>query len=439
MKTSNFSLIILIYSILISLSSKSQTSHTWLGSVSSDWGNSTNWSSGIVPQSNDNIIISNSSLSNLILDQDRTIVSIQLLSSSSKKVELGDYNLTATSISGFSLTSYIKSSGIGKLSLSAPVGIDIIFPVGNTTYDPVKIRNNTGVNDVFSVRVIDAVFVNGLNGVTVSTPVVNRTWDISKSTPNVSPGVKLTFYWYDVSKIINGSISNPRLNHHNGLNWEIATVNTWTAGINPIEHTVTGYTGTFSPFTIAEGTSALPIELTAFNANCTEIGTTINWQTASEHNSAFFDVEKSRDGINWSVVETTAAAGNSTTLLDYSVVDSEKVTDVVYYRLNQIDQDGASKIFGPISANCFDTKDFTATVFPNPASGMVTIEMNAPKAQTVSIHICGTDGKAIMKTTYTLEAGTTQIPLSVESLKAGVYTVKVQGENSLKTIKLVVQ
>ena len=79
------------------------------------------------------------------------------------------------------------------------------------------------------------------------------------------------------------------------------------------------------------------MELTTFNTNCNEEGTTINWQTASEHNSATFEVEKSRDGSNWNLIETVQAAGNSITLVDYTVVDSEKATDVVYYRLNQID------------------------------------------------------------------------------------------------------
>jgi hypothetical protein len=82
---------------------------------------------------------------------------------------------------------------------------------------------------------------------------------------------------------------------------------------------------------------------------------------------------------------------------------------------------------------------FTATVFPNPATGMVTVELNAPVAQTLSIQICGTDGKVIEQIANTLEEGKTQIPLSIATLKAGVYTVKVNGENTLKTIKLIVQ
>ena len=107
--------------------------------------------------------------------------------------------------------------------------------------------------------------------------------------------------------------------------------------------------------------------------------------------------------------------------------------------MNQIDLDGEREIYGPISANCVEIIDLKATVFPNPAAGMVTIEMNTPIAQTVSIQICGTDGKTIVQTTNQLEIGTTQIPLSVESLKAGVYTLKIVGINKLKTIKLIVQ
>ena len=190
---------------------------------------------------------------------------------------------------------------------------------------------------------------------------------------------------------------------------------------------------------LLRGQSTLPIELTSFNANCTENETTINWQTASEHNSAFFEVEKSRDGSTWNLLESVNAAGNSSSTLDYSINDSEKGSGVVYYRLNQVDQNGESKIYGPISSNCFESSDFTASVFPNPASEIITIEMNTSVTQTISIKICGTDGKAIEQIAYKIEEGTTQIPLSIESLKAGVYTVKVNGENATKTIKLVIQ
>ena len=332
-------------------------------------------------------------------------------------------------------TNYFKTTGTGKVIRTISNAATFEFPIGNSSYNPLSVTNNTSASDVFSANVMDALYVNGVSGTAVSSTAVNRTWDISKTNANAGSGVDFVFNW-NAGDVANGSFYQPEMNHFSGSAWEVPVVSSSTVGTNTL--TVVGYMGTFSPFSIQEG-SGLPVELTLFNTNCSEIGTTINWQTASEHNSATFEVEKSRDGSNWNLIETVQAAGNSITLVDYTVVDSEKATDVVYYRLNQIDLDGERKIYGPISANCIEIIDFKATVFPNPAAGMVTVEMNTPIAQTVSIQICGTDGKAIMQTTNKLEQGTTQIPLSVERLKAGVYTVKVNGENSMKTFKLVVQ
>ncbi len=411
---------------------------SWKGTTNSDWNTASNWNGGTVPLTVLNLVIDNAVINDLNLDQDRTLTSINF-GSGSKKINLGNYNLSLPSVSAITSSSnlkYVKTNGTGKLSITIANSTAAVIPIGNSTYNPLTITNKSGASDVFSARVVDAVYLNGASGTTVTTPIVNRTWDISKANANAGSGVDFVFNW-NANEVVNGSLVSPKMNHFTGSVWEVPTVTSTTFGSNML--TVVGYLGTFSPFAISEGTSALPVELTAFNANCTENATTINWQTASEHNSASFDVEKSRDGDNWNIIETVQAAGNSTSILDYSVTDAEQVSGVVYYRLNQIDQNGASKIYGPISANCGEAVDFTAIVFPNPASGMVTIEMNTPIAQTVSIQICGTDGKAIMQRNNTLELGTTQIPLSIESLKAGVYTVKVSGENTMKTIKLIVQ
>ena len=411
--------------------------YVWTGSISNALTTTSNWNSGTLPPNGSNISFAASAANNLVLDGNRTYGTINF-NGSNKKIELGNFNLTASSIIGVNALNYVKTTGTGKLEMTLANNTTAVYPVGNSSYNPLTITNKSGASDVFSVRVLDGAYMEGLTGTAITSTVLNRTWDISKTNANAGSGVDFVFNW-NAGEVANGSFLTPKMNHYSSStsNWEVPTVTSTVFGSNML--TVTGYTGTFSPFTIAEGSSALPVELTAFNANCTEIGTTINWQTASEHNSATFEVEKSRDGINWSVVETIVAAGSLSTLLDYTVVDSDKTTGVVYYRLNQIDLDGASKIYGPISANCFETTDFTATVFPNPASGMITIEMNAPKAQTVSIQICGTDGKVIEQIANTIEEGTTQIPLSIATLKAGVYTVKVNGENTLKTIKLIVQ
>lgn len=65
-------------------------------------------------------------------------------------------------------------------------------------------------------------------------------------------------------------------------------------------------------------TSPLPIELTTFSGVCEKTGTRFNWTTATEKNNAYFTIEKSEDGVNFSVLANIAGTGNSTSFTYYS-------------------------------------------------------------------------------------------------------------------------
>jgi hypothetical protein len=419
----------------ISITYLSSTCPSWLGTNSTNWANASNWSNNTVPSTGANIIINENAVNDLVLDQNRTI-SLLSFNDAGKKVVLGDFNLTATTITGGNGSNFIQSNGIGKLLVSIPTNSSSLFPVGNSSYNPVTITNKSGISDLFLVRVIDAVYINGSNSYTFNyTPMVNRTWDISKTNVNAGSGVDFEFKW-NVGDIVNGTINSYVMNHFNGTNWEIPSVTSSIYSSNTL--TVVGYLSSFSPFAISDGTSALPIELTAFNANCTENATIINWQTASEHNTAYFEVERSRDGANWSSIESIQAAGNSTTTIDYSIEDAEKTTGVVYYRLNQVDLNGESKIYGPISANCNDEDAFTSLVYPNPTKDVFTLELSNNTPQNVTIQLIGIDGKEVYQLTRLVEVGSTMLPLSIEGLKSGVYSLQIQSSTSLRALKLVV-
>ncbi len=353
---------------------------------------------------------------------------LPILGNNSVTLNTGIASITGTP------TNYFKTTGTGKVIRTISNSTSFEFPIGNSSYNPLSISNNTGVSDDFSANVMDALYINGVSGTAVSSTAVNRTWDISKTNANAGSGVDFVFNW-NAGEVANGSFYLPEMNHFSGSAWEVPVVSSSSVGTNAL--TVVGYTGTFSPFSIQEG-SGLPVELTTFNANCTENATTINWQTASEHNSAYFDVEKSRDGNNWSLLKSIQAAGNSIALLDYSVVDSEKSTNVVYYRLNQVDQDGVSKIYGPISAACNTDINFNAHVFPNPTSGAVTLVLNTSMPQTIAVQLIGTDGKIYSQATSNIAAGSTLLPLEIADLKAGIYSVNIQGESTIQTVKVVV-
>lgn len=195
----------------------------------------------------------------------------------------------------------------------------------------------------------------------------------------------------------------------------------------------------FSQFAIGS-TSAnpLPVTLTYLNADCTENGVEVKWQTASENNSDFYKVERSLDGQNWNEIAAKAAAGNSTTLLNYSIIDADRMAGTRYYRLNQVDKSGTSEVYGPISSTC-SFNEMEVSVFPNPATSDVTIAVQTPIAGKVELNIHTMDGKLIAHTSAMIESGSTALPLNLEGNKSGVYLVRITLNGKTSIEKLIIQ
>jgi hypothetical protein len=97
--------------------------------------------------------------------------------------------------------------------------------------------------------------------------------------------------------------------------------------------------------------SALPVKLLYFEGEKKESSNYLHWATATEHNTTYFIVEKSENGITWSELGTVSAAGNSTQEIHYDLTDNSVKPIFNYYRLTQYDMDGAYEIFDPISIN----------------------------------------------------------------------------------------
>jgi hypothetical protein len=407
------------------------TNGTWIGGTSSDWNTPANWCDG-VPASGTNIMFSVSAGNDLVLDQHRTVGNVNF-NGSSKNIVLGAFNLTTSgAISNYSANNYVKSTGAGNLTTTIANGVTYLFPIGNASYNPLSIKNTTGASDVFSVRIQDVVYLNGASGATISTPHVSRTWDISKTNSNAGTGVDLQFNWNtgDVS----GTLVDPRMNHHTGNGWEIPTnITSSTAGTNTLA--VVGYTGTFSPFAVGEGSSPLPVELVSFHANCTDQGVALTWQTASEHSSAYFDVERSEDSQNWSLLEQVAAAGNSTSLLSYSILDSEIVRKTVYYRLNQVDFDGANKRYNPIYMNCGNMGN-VITTYPNPSTddGFQLLFENSLGERIIGLNILDALGNLVYTKELQLQNGTNTFNVYDFKVETGVYFLQIKEADGVTSL-----
>ena len=109
------------------------------------------------------------------------------------KINVGTNNLSlvpAATFSGQSANNYVQTTSTGTLRQHVGTS-DVIFPVGNSSYNPVTLKN-TGTNDVFSARVADAAGCSGGNlGISNK---VNRTWHLSEDVAGGS-NASITTQW----------------------------------------------------------------------------------------------------------------------------------------------------------------------------------------------------------------------------------------------------
>ena len=100
----------------------------------------------------------------------------------------------------------------------------------------------------------------------------------------------------------------------------------------------------FSSFGVGND-GALPVQLASLSAAATGMyKVTLNWSTVSETNNYGFEVQKSaEDNEHFQTIPGSFRAGQGTTLKShqYSYVDESATAGVWYYRLKQIDLDGA--------------------------------------------------------------------------------------------------
>ena len=96
---------------------------------------------------------------------------------------------------------------------------------------------------------------------------------------------------------------------------------------------------------------ALPITLLYLKAENIEYYNRIEWSTASETNNDYFLLEKTRDGLDFSIVCAVSGAGNSSSQRFYSANDVFITDGIVYYKLKQVDYDGKETSYDMISVD----------------------------------------------------------------------------------------
>ena len=217
----------------------------------------------------------------------------------------------------------------------------------------------------------------------------------------------------------------------NNIVWD-ATNSRWSVTFD-----VTGFSGFF-----VSGGSLIPLPLTlmAFTGIADAGGNVLNWTTAEEQNTAWFDVQRAVAGqSDFHDIGKVAAAGNSTQTLKYTYTDrsSDVSRQAWSYRLRMVDLDGKFA-YSPIVTLQPIVAALNVRVSPNPFVQPASIIIGSPAAGAAVLSVTDIDGRSLIEKNIILQKGDNSLdPGMLARLAQGIYFLRVATAGAQQTVRIV--
>ncbi|MEM8889241.1 MAG: LamG-like jellyroll fold domain-containing protein [Bacteroidota bacterium] len=194
-----------------------------------------------------------------------------------------------------------------------------------------------------------------------------------------------------------------------------------------------GFTGTLSGFSLSginsnwvASNAPLPVEFLSFKALNTVNGISLDWETTQEINNSGFEVQTSSDLNNWEALGFVAGKGAVTEINSYNFLHTSPRKGQNYYRLKQIDINGAFDFSELVSV--YSSGLGILNIYPNPSQSLLNID--GIDVENVRYRILDNTGRTVIKS----ELDSNQIDIS--TLANGLYflSLDLPGENIVQRI-----
>ena len=333
-------------------------------------------------------------------------------------------------------TSYV-SGPVKKIGNTA-----FTFPIGSANmYRSISISAPAVASDEFIAEYFyttpDPTYDRSSHAISIDHISNMEYWSLQKSAG--TSNVVVTLSWNNVSGGVT-NLAEMTVAQWDGAIWQDHG-NGGTTGSN-LAGTITSSAPatTYGPFSLSStnsGSNPLPVELASFRVSAENGANYIRWQTASEKNNDYFDVERSSNGQTFQKIETVNGAGNSTSLLNYSIVDRYAGSSTTCYRLKQVDNNGD---FEYSEIKCVRNTAFTdivisPTIINNENINIDFGETSFSKAEIIITDITG-------KVVYNEYVNSNNVTINNDDANidmSGLYFIRlIADENVVHTGRLVV-
>jgi hypothetical protein len=182
----------------------------------------------------------------------------------------------------------------------------------------------------------------------------------------------------------------------------------------------------------------IPVNLKTFKAR-TETNNMVKvfWTTFYEKDNGYFEIQRSADGVNFTVVARIAGLNLYGITTDYFFIDSLPLKGVSFYRLKQQDvviDDQFS--YSPIERVKSADARVSFDIFPNPALSAefkISLLKNVPG--NIDVMVFDQSGKLRLQQQFRNNNSVTVY----HQLKAGLYNVKITCKEFTETRKIIIQ
>ncbi len=172
-------------------------------------------------------------------------------------------------------------------------------------------------------------------------------------------------------------------------------------------------------------TSTLPVELVSFTGTKENKKVELNWSTATEINSDYFQIMRSSDGLHFQKIAREEALGNSATLRHYTAIDDSPSEGINYYKLVEYDKDGRTQESKVVSVNYENDLDLITQMYPNPSVGKTALYFNSVKGGMYSLSVSNINGDVVYSTRVMGILGENKFSLSLDNLSPGQYFINL--------------
>jgi len=180
--------------------------------------------------------------------------------------------------------------------------------------------------------------------------------------------------------------------------------------------------------TAGVGETVLPVSLNNFKAKVLDDEVELSWSTAVETNNDYFQLERSENGRDFEAIARVEGANNSHSIQSYSSRDRNPNNGDNYYRLKQVDLNGAYAYSEVVWVEMKLQK--SVRMYPIPVNDQLTIDYRSTLTEQANIIVRDALGVVVSNKTILAVPGDNKIEIDLATIPSGSYFVVMQFESN---------